>query len=234
MLAVSLNPWSEVRKLRPDVVIGTVLALPIATVTQLIAQLKRVPYVIDLRDASPELSHENQDWNAATGCRSLREKPLRHGPLQAVTVVTGRGVTSALKNVSAVLTTSEQLALQLRQQEKGSIAKRTRDVVTIRKVFPPRTELDTQPLQVLEHDGLNVSYAGTFGRDRRLENALVAAHLAQEMSVKVRLRSVGDGVLWTMLRDKAAQLGLGVYFHHRIPAGELENYYSWPTLRWCT
>lgn len=227
MLAVSLNPWSEVGKLRLDVVIGTVPALPIATVTQLIARLKRVPYVFDLRDASPELSHENQDWNAATGCRSLREKLVRHGPLQAVTAVTGRGVTSALKNISAVLTTSEQLDLQLRQQEKDSTGKRTRNVVTIRNVFPSRTQLDTQPLQALEHEGLNVLCAGTFERAQWLENALVAAYLAQEMGVKVRLRFVGDGVSWTMLRDKATQLGLDVDFHHRIPAGELQNYYSW-------
>ena len=141
--------------------------------------------------------------------------------------MTGRAVTSALKHASAVLTTSEQLALQLRQQEKGSTGKRTRDVVTIRNVFPQRTQLDTQPPKAREHDGLNVLYAGTFGRAQRLENALVAAHLAQEMGVKVKLRFVGDGVSWTMLRDKAAQLGLDVDFHHRIPAGELENYYSW-------
>ena len=227
MLAVSLSPWSEAGKLRPDVVIGTVPALPTATVTQLIARLKRVPYAIDLRDAWPELLHENRNWNAATGRRSLREKLLRRGPLQAVTAVTGRAVTSALKHASAVLTTSEQLALQLRQQEKGSTGKRTRDVVTIRNVFPQRTQLDTQPPKAREHDGLNVLYAGTFGRAQRLENALVAAHLAQEMGVKVKLRFVGDGVSWTMLRDKAAQLGLDVDFHHRIPAGELENYYSW-------
>ena len=66
---------------RPDVVIGTVPAIPTALSTLALAKARRVPYIIDLRGAWPDLLNYTHRWNESVASTpSLREQILRGCP----------------------------------------------------------------------------------------------------------------------------------------------------------
>lgn len=58
MLAMQISHRGKIREYAPDLVIGTVPALPTSVVTMLTARIIGAPYIIDLRDAWPELLRE--------------------------------------------------------------------------------------------------------------------------------------------------------------------------------
>lgn len=55
----------------PDLIIGSVPALPTAVVTYLASKRFKAPYVIDLRDAWPDLISEHGRWNSGLGNPSV-------------------------------------------------------------------------------------------------------------------------------------------------------------------
>ena len=75
---------------RPDLIFGTVPALPTSAVTWLASKRFRAPYVIDLRDAWPDLLEESDSWNEGTGKKSFRQRVLSFGLLQIVSWLTQR------------------------------------------------------------------------------------------------------------------------------------------------
>lgn len=210
------------RSYKPDLVIGTVPALPTAVVTYLASRRFGVPYVIDLRDAWPALFRESADWNAGTGEPSIRERVFSRGPFQLLASIAERAITIALRHASGIITTSEYLSAQF--QEELSVP-----VATVRNVFPPA--MKQQNNQEIDTEGSNarlrVLYAGTLGRAQKLENALRAAALAREEGVQVDLRFVGDGATWDSLRKTADQLGVRLQLDHQKSLDELDSYYQW-------
>ena len=222
MMVFPVRIPKELKHFSPDLVIGTVPALPTSVVTRAIAKKYRKPYVIDLRDAWPALLNVSDDWNSATGAPSLRERIARHGFLQSLSWLTEQAMNRVLKKADGIITTSERLEEWLRIEHESS----TQSMTTIRNVFPPRTtdrkrgvQDNTEPLRVL--------YAGTLGRAQKLGNALEAARLAQDTGVPVKLRFVGDGAAWNELHDLAEKLGVDVEFRHRAAAEDLEEHYEW-------
>lgn len=211
----------DLKGYRPDIIIGTVPALPTSVVTQFLASSFHVPFIIDLRDAWPELLRDSDDWNTGTGKRSFREQIARLGPMQALTVVTEKAMNNALRHADGIITTSERLTEALKQQYR-----KDQLVVTIRNVFPPKTRF--RALQKLRRENsLNVLYAGTLGRAQKLENALKAAKMAQDAGCNLSLRFVGDGAAWEALHEEAERLDVCVEILHRKPADELEEHYRW-------
>src|SRR5699024_8781611 len=79
---MQLQSRGPIRRFRPDLVIGTVPALPTSVLTQLGAKFNKTPYIIDLRDAWPDLLQESRNWNEGTGRKTIRERVLSRGPLQ--------------------------------------------------------------------------------------------------------------------------------------------------------
>lgn len=224
MLLMGVVKRGPLKGYSPDLVIGTVPALPISATTAILARWMGSPYIIDLRDAWPELLHESSDWNAATGKRSVRERVLSKGPLQFVIGATEVVMGIALAHAHGIITTSSHLGEQLKQKYAKTSDKPIR---TVRNVFPPRTaQLRTPPS---EHapDSLNVLYAGTIGRAQKLENALRAAHIAEERGYKINLRFIGEGAGWVSLRRTAEELGIGANIQHRVPAEDLAESYRW-------
>lgn len=211
----------ELKGYRPDLVIGTVPALPTSVVTYLVARTYGAPFVIDLRDAWPELLRENEDWNSAVGSPSIRERLARLGPMQVLAAVTERLMNFSLQRADGIITTSERLTNVLKKRGRPNQV-----VETIRNVFPPKTQFKATYSQRRENS-LNVLYAGTLGRAQKLENALRAAKLAQNAGCDIRLRLVGDGAAWEALHEEAARLGVSVEICHRQPAEELEDHYAW-------
>lgn len=209
---------------RPDLVIGTVPALPTAVVTSIAARKFGSPYVIDLRDAWPELLHENSDWNSATGQRSVRERILRKGPLQLILKVTEIFLNRVLSNADGIMTTSKYLEEFLVSASVSG--QKTRKLTTIRNVFPVQSTYRTSRGGG-EHRELRVLYAGTIGRAQKLENALQAAKIVQDSGYDIQLRFIGEGAAWNSLKTAAKALGVKAEVLHRLPAEELNDSYAW-------
>ena len=209
---------SRSRRYRPDIVIGTVPALPTAAVSYLAAKKFSVPYVIDLRDAWPALFKESGSWNAGTGTPSLRERLLKRGPFQLLVFCTEAMIEGVLSQASGIITTSSELESAVSKQHQVPTA-------TVRNVFPSPA---FQRRRRVTHPGeLNVLYAGTLGRAQRLENALHAAKIAQERGVQVNLRFVGDGATWDALIEQASALEIDLQIEHQLSPEALNSCYDW-------
>ena len=210
---------------KPDVIIGTVPALPTAVVTYFASRVLRTPYVIDLRDAWPDLLSQSDQWNKSIGSRSFRELILSCGPLQVASWLTERSVNWVLEHASGVMVTSSHLEENLRSK----FSKRGRELplVTIRNVFPSRTDFVHRYMEKDAKATLNVLYAGTIGRAQNLANAIEAARIAATSGVDVQLRFVGSGAAKEALSEIAEALDVNAEFYFRRPADALDEHYEW-------
>lgn len=219
----------ELRDYQPDLVIGTVPALPTAVATRIAARLFRAPYIVDLRDAWPDLLGEASSWNQATGRTSLREKVLSKGPFQIVSMVTRKALNGAFKHAAGLMVTSSQFAEDLRTRPVLRTGGSTPPITTIRNVFPVRSTFiaETSEAGVGAENSLNVLYAGTFGRAQNLQNALEAAELARKQDVEVNLRFVGAGVTREALKEFAGDRNINFTIENRRAAEDLAPIYAW-------
>ena len=224
MLKLSALSFSHSSR-KPDVIIGTVPALPTAVVTYFASRVLRTPYVIDLRDAWPDLLSQSDQWNKSIGSRSFRELLLSYGPLQVASWLTDRSVNCVLEHSSGVMVTSSHLEENLRSRfaERGYEL----PLVTIRNVFPSRTDFVHQYAKEDAKEALNVLYAGTIGRAQNLANAVEAARIAATSGVDVRLRFVGAGAAKEALSAMAEALDVDAEFYFRRPADALDEHYEW-------
>ena len=60
-----------IRRFGPELIIGTVPSIPTAFVAYLLSRVYGKPYVIDLRDAWPDLLDQSGKWNDGLGKRSV-------------------------------------------------------------------------------------------------------------------------------------------------------------------
>lgn len=225
--------WAIIRKpgylktYRPDLIIGTVPALPTAVVTQIAARIMRVPYIIDLRDAWPDLINESQKWNESTGTRSSRERILRKGPFQLLLTITKKGINNALRGADGIIVTAQDLELDLRNRKHFNNSSKPPAFTTIRNVFPAETSFLKIAPQTAQSKHLNVLYAGTLGRAQNLANAVKAVQIARASGVDVSLRFVGAGVAKKALQDLVEESHLDVRFYPRHESDDLANFYDW-------
>ena len=223
--------WLAIRKpailqgYRPDIVIGTVPALPTSVVAATLACLYRAPYLIDLRDAWPDLLQEANQWNRGVGEKSMRERVLSHGPLQLVTRLTRIVIDRVLENSNGILVTADYLRRQL--HERPAIQRRGKKISTIRNVFPPKTPVVRKPQLSTAKNSLNVLYAGTLGRAQNLANAIEAANIVASKGININLRLVGAGAARDSLTELICNSGRHVSIENRRPADDLADYYSW-------
>lgn len=217
----------QLKGYRPDLVIGTVPALPTAFATFLAARRFRSPYVIDLRDAWPDLLAQSDHWNSSTGKRSLREKVLRRGPLQAVSTLTRKIVYGCLRRAAGIIVTSSYFQQSLEQRNELHTGGDHPPVATIRNVFPSKTEFVKRPPPEREGDTLHVLYAGTIGRAQNLYNALAAAEHARQLGTDIKFRIVGAGVAKDALKAMAKTADIDVSFEPRREADNLREFYEW-------
>lgn len=212
---------------KPDLVIGTVPALPTASVTQFAGKLFGAPYIIDLRDAWPDLMQESRRWNQSTGRTSARERVLRQGPLQLLTWFTRKAMQSSLKGASGILVTARYLEEDLRARNSLHKGDATPPIATVRNVFPVETEFKKIRHRTTDSSRLKVLYAGTMGRAQNLANALAAAAIARRDGVEVSIRFVGTGVTKPALQTAAEETGVDVRFEPRHDASDLKEFYEW-------
>lgn len=214
-------------KSRPDVIIGTIPALPTAVVSYAAAKILRIPYVIDLRDAWPDLLQESHRWNESVGSASLRQRILSKGPLQIIKVLTRFLLDKSLFEADGVMVTSSWLQAELAEKCGDREAAKKPKLATVRNVFPRETDFEKSSSPTPTRSGINVLYAGTIGRAQNLENALKAAKIAQELGVDVNLRIIGAGDGKRNLIARAKELGVSVTFEKQRSASEIDEVYAW-------
>ena len=227
MLLMQVTHRKQIKGFSPDLVIGTVPALPTSVIAFWVARHLDIPFIVDLRDAWPELLREKDDWNSGTGKRSIREIVLSKGPFQALTALTERAMMRALVDADGIATTSKDLATHLERTLPANRKGRDRVIRTVRNVFPPKTQYLAADKSMIERDELHVLYAGTVGRAQRIDNAVKAVKIAQDRGYKVRLRIVGDGAAWLAVKDLIRETGTDASIEHRYPADSLEEFYDW-------
>ncbi|WP_198673424.1 MULTISPECIES: glycosyltransferase family 4 protein [Kocuria] len=167
---------------RPDVVVVTAPSLPLLAAGWCAAKLWRVPLVVEMRDAWPNLV---TDSGVALG---LAQK------------VINRAVEFVQNQADTVVTVTEGFAETLRERGVGS-------VVTVRNgVQLSRTPL-LPPVPPRAH--LEVLYLGNHGESQRLERLIDAAGL---VGSSMHLTMVGQGSQKASLVAHAARTGVPVRF----------------------
>lgn len=211
---------------QPDLVIGTVPALPTAVAAYLVGRMFNRHYIIDLRDAWPDLLDYSSSWNAGTGRKSLRERLLRRGPLQLVSKLTHLSLHFCYERSVAMILTSDYLKQQLSERMEQKKSRRKPYFATIRNVFPPQSTPEKRGTR-LERDRLRVLYAGTLGRAQQLSNAIEAVRIANAKGGRVELRLVGAGATSGALRSMIKGSGLPIEIHRRLGAEQIADHYEW-------
>ncbi|MGP5617932.1 glycosyltransferase family 4 protein [Corynebacterium casei] len=222
---------SSVKKFAPDLIVGTVPALPTAFVTYLSAKFLRCGYWIDLRDAWPELLNYSNQWNDAVGPPSVRERILRLGPAQILVSLTGLMLNKVLVNSQAIVVTSERLKKHLEAQFNFGNSRKDVQVEVVRNVFPRDSiavfSEDSSAEQSVPTRTLRVLYAGTIGRAQDLQNAFRAAELVFSSGIEIQFKFIGSGPAMQNLEWAFAASSIDAEFLAKKGAYELLEFYEW-------
>lgn len=152
---------------RPDVVVSTLPALPMAVPGRLLGALRRRPRVVEMRDAWPDLA---------------AEAGLGAGPLGRVME---RVVGGAQQSADVVVTVTEGFAQTLRRRGMRQV-RTLGNGVRLQAVptLEPRTRTAGQ---------LHVLYLGNHGESQGLERLVHAAAQLRSTTPQARVRLVGEG-----------------------------------------
>lgn len=194
---------------RPDVVIATAPGIPSLGAGWALARGLRVPLVVEMRDAWPDLITPSGMWGTTT---------RRRGWKAWATATVHRAVTDLQRHSDAVVTTTASFADVLRDR-------RMPRVEVIRNGAPLDEALRAAPAD--DSPELRVLYLGTMGRSQGLSTAIRAAAELRRRGVPVRLRFVGSGHEEALLRAEAQALDAPVEFVGRVPRSEVGAHYDW-------
>lgn len=184
---------------RPDLVVVTVPALPTALSGRLVSALRRVPLIVEMRDAWPDLA---------------RESGVRAGVLSRImeTVVSG-----AQRAAHLVVTVTEGFGERLAQRGVG-------DVVTIGNGVDLAT-IPSVPPRKRAVGELHVLYLGNHGESQGLETVIQAAAEVRDSGVRVRM--VGQGTQRQRLMELNESLGSPVEMLEPAYGERLAEHYAW-------
>ncbi|WP_396278362.1 glycosyltransferase family 4 protein [Glutamicibacter creatinolyticus] len=190
---------TALRTPKPQVVIATVPAIPTLAVGYLISRIRRTPFVVDLRDAWPDLLQDSQ--------------VLRIAWLEPLV---SRILTFMIHRSDLVVTVSEGFAQKLTSEGE-------RKAITISN----GVDIDRYGMELLatqRGEKLRVLYLGNLGRSQGLDLVIRAAALAEG---KVQLRIVGQGTEKNSLQELAAGLGVDVDFRDPVYGPSVLDNYAW-------
>lgn len=223
-LFLVLKPGSPVRKFAPNLVIGTVPALSIAPATRRIARILGIPYLIDLRDAWPELLAERPRWNESVGDNWF-DRVLLRGPLEIVSRMVEAQLRLVFREAAAVTATTDGIADGVSRYRKSDKMR----AVVILNLFGPRVQriANSSVSERCSKVPLRVLYAGTIGRAQGLENLIAALRKAKDQGTKISLRIAGDGAGIRQLSQMARELEIDIEYLGRLAPSELQVHYQW-------
>ncbi|WP_445154078.1 glycosyltransferase family 4 protein [Arthrobacter sp. Hor0625] len=183
---------------RPDVVVATAPSLPILAAGYLLARLRRVPLIVEMRDAWPDLA---------------RDSRMVKGRVKSVVEV---AVDFIQRRADLVVTVTEGFAETLRGRGIKNVATVSNGlhVDTIPVLAPPEPE----------RDHFEALYLGNHGASQRLEVVIRASALVGD---SMHLHLVGDGTRKPALQKLARELNAPVTFHSSLHGSAvLERYAS--------
>ncbi|MGP5257903.1 glycosyltransferase family 4 protein [Glutamicibacter ardleyensis] len=184
---------------RPDVVIATVPALPTLIVGYTVSKIRGVPFVVDLRDAWPDLLRESQvlKWR-------WLEPMVSHALAYLV------------KRSDLLVTVTRGLAVKRRLNGVKNVATIANGVETER----PEVSIDNEP----RTGAIRVLYLGNIGRSQSLETLIQAASI---LGNKVSVRIVGNGTEKRRLAELADELEANVDFRDPVYGDLVLENYAW-------
>lgn len=200
-----------------DVVVASAPTAVTIPLGWLVARIRRRPFVLDLRDAWPELMDNWREWDDDGTARS--GGAVKRAMIGAATMLFGPALRRLRADADAVIVTTEGLAERLRADGLHNT-----HVVRNTSAKPWTHPLPAPPA---EADGLNILYMGNVGRAQLLATAVRAAALAAERGVALTLRIVGSGPQWRAVHDIAREAGAPVEFHERVPTHQVLPHYEW-------
>ncbi|MBD8045428.1 glycosyltransferase family 4 protein [Arthrobacter sp. Sa2BUA2] len=182
---------------KPDIVIATVPSLPILGAGYVVAKLRGVPFVADMRDAWPDIA---------------RDARIVQGSAKSIAE---RVIVAIQERAALVVTVTDGFAQTLRERGIVNVATISNGIETAAREFLPPPNAHAERLEVL--------YLGNHGESQRLETVIRAAALAGD---SVHLTMVGHGVQRRHLIALAKALGAPVEFHRPAQgAAEVMAYY---------
>lgn len=224
-ITTALRTFLNRHNVSPDVIFGTVPALPTAIVTRLSAAALRVPYIIDLRDAWPDLLKYSDRWDEALRAHGGGAKNLKFHVGSVVAKVTSNQILGALQSASGIIVTTNSLRTHLLNSPTHTSLPDSR-IATVRNVFPHVLPATVSSLESTE-GVLRVAYAGTLGRAQNLRSTIRAAALVNETGREVQLRFIGGGAAKKRLQAAAEHYGVNAEFLSRVSPDELSAHYAW-------
>lgn len=185
----------------PDVVVATVPALPIICSGWLVAKLRRAAFVVDMRDAWPELAREAQ---------------IKAGPagmmMEAV-------VTTLQRRAELVVSVTVGFAHRLRERGISHV-----------ECISNGVDLDDIPVldhRPREPGELRIVYLGNHGESQALENVIVAVRqLHAQGHDGIVLRLVGSGTQKERLQELAGG-SAAVEFCEAVHGPDVWSHYQW-------
>ncbi|MBK0330734.1 glycosyltransferase family 4 protein [Brachybacterium sp. MASK1Z-5] len=223
-LVRSLRRFSR-RDARPDVIIATAPAIDSLLAGTVLSRLWRVPLVVEMRDAWPDLvTHVGA--------------AVRHEGVAASRAVTADEHRSAVRRSIGLVKTEVHLLVSAWQRDAQQVVTTTsrfaqvlhgRGVARV-DVVRNGTDLDVvrpQRDHVPDHTELRCLYLGNIGRSQGLETVVQAAARMHKQGVPIRLRLVGHGAERDRLAELARELDAPVEIHERIPYAHVGEQYAW-------
>lgn len=185
---------------RPELIVVTVPALPSLVAGHLISRLRRVPLVVEMRDAWPELLEESHVI-----------------PLKFLQRLAARTITYMQNSAVALIAVTNG---QARILEKNG----ARNVQVVSNGYRFESLCRTKSTEPRTHKRLRVLYLGNLGESQGLSKVLQIAALSKEW---MELKIVGEGSALPRLKTLAAELTLGEIFEDPVKNERVLDWYDW-------
>ncbi|WP_121866688.1 glycosyltransferase family 4 protein [Glutamicibacter nicotianae] len=185
---------------KPDLLLVTVPALPTLVAGYVIAKLRKLPMVVELRDAWPELLEESG---------IIRWK--------AVERVAVRSIWFMLNSASKIIAVTPGHAEKLIARGCKNV-----DVVTNGYRFNKFKKIKSRSCS--SNDRLHVLYLGNLGESQGIQKVLDIAAVSKSW---MDLRIVGRGSALYALQNRARELGLDDIFIPPVKGEEVLAWYDW-------
>ncbi|MUU72410.1 glycosyltransferase [Pseudarthrobacter sp. GA104] len=182
---------------RADVVIVTVPSLPMMAAGYLLARLRRLPLVLEMRDAWPDLARDARlvQGSVKSGFEIFADFVQRRADL-VVTVTDGFADVLRSRGISNVATISNGLHV---------------------------SSLPALPAPPLKREVFEALYLGNHGESQNLETSIRASAIVGD---RMQLHMVGSGSRKPLLQKLARELGAPVTFHPSLHGQDVLDRYA--------
>lgn len=193
--------------IRPQVVVATVPALPTLIAGVWISRRYRIPLVVEMRDAWPDLLAHTPGLRKGRSFKTLMKRCIHNS------------VTNVQRGADLVVTTTVGFGQVL-------ASRGITNVQVIRNGTVPEA-YEAIGSATDDHEELRVLYMGTLGRSQGLDVVVQAAAHLRDNGAPVAVRIVGTGADATVLRQLNERLGWPADILAEVTPANVFEHYSW-------